>query len=90
MTPAATTMAGATTNNYQLKAAAATVMEMVRMTARTIKMKTKATAALAAARRWQWQGADTAGARQWQAARQHSGGGGGGSAAAEAAALRQR
>jgi hypothetical protein len=51
-TPVATKMAGAKTNNNQLKAAAATVTKMVTMTATTTTMKKMAMAALAAARHW--------------------------------------
>jgi hypothetical protein len=42
-------------NNNQLKAAAATVMEMATMTAMTMTMKTKATALLTEARHWRLQ-----------------------------------
>ncbi len=48
-------MAGAKTNNNQLKAAAATVTETVTMTAMTTMIKMKATALLMAARHQQWQ-----------------------------------
>jgi hypothetical protein len=50
-TPAATAMAGAKTNNNQLKAVAATVTEMATMTATTRTMKKKVTASLMAAKR---------------------------------------
>jgi hypothetical protein len=42
-------------HNNQLKAVAATVMEMATMTAKTTMIKTKATALLTAAQHWQWQ-----------------------------------
>ncbi len=48
-------MAGAKTNNNQLKAAVATVSEMATMTAATTRIKTKATTLLTTAQHWQWQ-----------------------------------
>jgi hypothetical protein len=82
-------MAGAKTNNNELKAVAATVTETATMTATTRTMQTKATALLTAARHWRWQraggsksaaeaGSAAGRRRRWW---RQCGGGGGGSAA---------